>query len=192
MNIELRNISKMYNNRWILNNLNASFEANKITFIMGNSGCGKTTLLNIIMGTIKPDSGKILGLEDKKISSVFQEDRLCEEFNPVQNIRLVCNKTIGDTKIKNDLEYVGLANHLNKQVNKLSGGMKRRVSIVRAIIYEANLIIMDEPFTGLDATTKIKIGNYIKSNINNKTVLIVTHNKQDLSLFKSYNLFYMS
>ena len=150
MNIELVNISKAFDGEQVIENFNATIEENKITCIMGESGIGKTTLINMVIGLEKPDSGKILGIDQRKIGVVFQEDRLCEEFNCIQNLRIVCNEDINDNELTSLLYDLGLGEAIYKKVSLLSGGMKRRLVIGRALIFDADIVIMDEPFRGLD------------------------------------------
>lgn len=187
MNIKVINLNKKFGSNIVLNNFNAEFEEKQINCIMGKSGCGKTTLINILIGFIKYDSGQILGLDKKNFSIVFQEDRLCDRLNAIKNIRLVCNKSITDEKIKRHLYLVGLEN-INIPVFKLSGGMKRRIAIVRSIMYNGDIIIMDEPFKGLDKNTKTNVINYIKNNATEKTLLIITHNIDEVKELNSKNI----
>lgn len=175
MDIELRNISKSYDGQKVIDHFNATIKENKITCIMGESGIGKTTLINMILGLEKLDSGEIIGIEDKKIGVVFQEDRLCEDFNCVQNLRLVCNNDISDNKLTTLLDDLGLSDAANKKVFSLSGGMKRRLAIGRALASDADIYIMDEPFKGLDRDLYIRTIDLVRERVNNKTLIIVTH-----------------
>lgn len=192
INIELKNLCKSFENNKVLNNVNAIFNCNEINCLLGNSGCGKTTLLNILMGIYSADSGCVLGLNDRKISAVFQEDRLCENMNAIKNIRLVCSKNISDEKIINDLIFIGLKESLYKPISKLSGGMKRRVAIVRALIYNSDILIMDEPFKGLDETTKMNVIEYIKNNTHNRTTILVIHDERDIIKLNINNIITIS
>ncbi len=180
MNIYLKNITKQYEDKPVLNQLNLEMADGKITCIMGPSGIGKTTLLHIIMGLVKPDSGKVEGTKDKKITAVFQENRLCEEIGAVKNVKMVCDKKVTEHMIKKEFNEVGLQDYDNKKTLELSGGMKRRVAIVRAVMAESDIIIMDEPFKGLDEKLKEQVINYIKHKTKGKTLIIVTHNKDEV------------
>ena len=91
MDIEIKKMSKKYDDKIVLSDLSLVLKDNNFNYIMGESGSGKTTLLNILMGLEEKDSGEIIGLDGRKISAVFQEDRLCEDFSAVKNIKLVCN-----------------------------------------------------------------------------------------------------
>jgi NitT/TauT family transport system ATP-binding protein len=164
---------------------------------MGKSGCGKTTLLRIIMGLEKPDAGTIkfnyvdmsTGITDKAddepiktiIGAVFQEDRLCEAFDAVKNAWITADrKKYTTADVRQHLLDVGLTeDDIHKPVKELSGGMKRRTAIVRAILANSELLIMDEPFTGIDDKTYESVIEYIKRNTQDKTVLLVTHRRED-------------
>ena len=180
MNIQLKDISKSYNNTVVLNKLDIEIKKHQITCIMGPSGVGKTTLIYIILGLVEADSGSIVGLSGKKFAAVFQENRLCEGINAIKNVQLVCEKTITDFQIKEEFRKVLLSEYDNKPVSELSGGMKRRVAIVRALLSESDIIIMDEPFKGLDEELKIQVINYIKYKTKGKTVIIITHDKEEV------------
>lgn len=152
---------------------------------MGASGVGKTTLIKIIMGLEQADEGKIIGINDKKISAVFQEDSLCENLSVLLNLKLVC-ENISDSEIEKYLELLELKDCLHKRIKELSGGMKRRVAILRALLYDFDLLIMDEPFKGLDKETKSKVMDFVISNLENKSVIIITHDIDDMLYFKKY------
>jgi NitT/TauT family transport system ATP-binding protein len=158
----------------VLDRFSATFMEKGITCIMGPSGCGKTTLLNIMMGLQPPDSGTVKGVPQLK-SAVFQEDRLCESFNAVSNVALVCGKKVDKAGIMAHLESIGIG-EFTKPVSEFSGGMKRRVTIVRAIMARSDIIFLDEPFKGLDDKTKDDTIRYIKDNKGDRTVIMVTHN----------------
>ena len=175
MNINIRNLTKKYGKKEIFKNFSLEIETGKVTALMGKSGFGKTTLIRILMGLEKYDEGKITGLENQKISTVFQEDRLCENLSAITNISIVCEK---ETSIR-ELEKIGLKESQNKPVKTLSGGMKRRVAIIRCIMAKSDIIIFDEPLKGLDEITKKNVIRYLKEKIRGKTVIIVTHDIEE-------------
>lgn len=176
--IKLENICKSFEEKIIFENLNIDIQKGEITILMGASGIGKTTILRMLMGLEFPNCGKITGLDKAKLSAVFQEDRLCENLSVKSNLKLVLNgKT--DIDIKEHLKEVGLESELETKIKNLSGGMKRRVAIVRAVIYGGDVFIMDEPFKGLDFDTKQKCMDYIMNHLAKKTLIISTHDKQE-------------
>jgi len=185
-NITIENLCKSYGNNHVLNSINFQFEAGKISCLMGESGIGKTTLLKILMGLEKMDSGSICGIDDNtKISAVFQEERLCDNLTSLGNILMVCDKTISKGEIKKQLSVVLPENVVLKKVSLLSGGMRQRVAIVRAMIVSSDIVLMDEPFKGLDVDTKKVVRDYILANQRGRTVLIITHNSEDATMLEA-------
>ncbi len=181
MDIVISGLEKRFGERRVLRSFDAVFPAGKLSCIMGRSGCGKTTLLNILLGLMPSDGGEIKNLPEK-ISCIFQEDRLCEDFSAVTNVRIVCGKNVNEKEIEAQLENVGLGDSLYRPVRELSGGMKRRVAIVRALMAEGDLIIMDEPFKGLDESTKQLVAEYVKKQISGRTAIMVTHDESEVEM----------
>ena len=172
--ISAKNISKAFGDNAVITDFSHDFEKGGITCITGPSGCGKTTLLRMLSGIIKPDGGEIKR-DHMAMSFVFQEDRLCESFTALSNIRLVTGKNVPEEIIREHLLEVLLGDFADAKVRDFSGGMKRRVAIVRALCHPARLLFMDEPFKGLDAKMKIKVMDYVKNHTKDKTVIFVTH-----------------
>lgn len=173
MDIIVKNLCKSFGDKQVLNNVNAIITCGKVTALMGQSGVGKTTLLNIMMGFVAADSGVVENVPQKK-SAVFQENRLCESFSVISNIKMV-NGSLDNKVIMEHLEAVGLGAEADHKVSTLSGGMKRRVALVRAILAEKDVLFLDEPFKGLDEETLEKVQNYLLKNIKGLTVVMVTH-----------------
>lgn len=185
LNIRLTNVSLGFQSKLLFHHLNLEIKEHKITCIMGPSGIGKTTLVHMILGLLKPSEGKIEGLEGKKIAAVFQEDRLCQGADAITNVQIVQKKKSSAKDIKAEFEKVGLTDYENKPVDLLSGGMKRRVAIVRALNTDSDIIIMDEPLKGLDEVLKLQVISYINDKLKDKTGIIVTHDKNDVSYFNA-------
>ncbi|MCI6693869.1 MULTISPECIES: ATP-binding cassette domain-containing protein [unclassified Clostridium] len=185
MDIVIENLKKRYNDKVVLNNFNYTFKDKTISFIMGASGVGKTTLIKILMGLVQADDGKVIGINNKKISVVFQEDSLCENLSVLLNIKLVC-ENISNLEIEKSLELLDLKDCMHKRVRELSGGMKRRIAIIRALLYDFDLLIMDEPFKGLDKETKIKVMDFVISKLENKSAIIITHDMDEIMYFKKF------
>lgn len=185
MDIQLSKVSKSFEGKQVLQELDITFPEGRISCLMGASGIGKTTIINLLMGLIKPDAGTISGVKDKRIVAVFQEDRLIEHWSVLKNIRLVCNKKISNQIIEEELARVGLENIMGQTVKSLSGGMRRRVALIRAILADGDLIILDEPLKGLDELLKVRVMEYFKEKTKGKTVIWVTHDREEVDLLKA-------
>jgi len=179
------NICKSYGDLKVLDNISIDFPENKTTCIMGPSGCGKSTLLNIIAGILDMDSGEVEGFNDETISFVFQEDRLIEWKSVADNLRLVLkgkmDKRDIETIIDRYLESVNLKEYKNYYPRDLSGGMKQRISILRAFIYPSKVLIMDEPFKSLDINNKHIVMEFLKNlkDREKRTCILVTHDVEE-------------
>lgn len=180
MNVNAKNITKSFGNEKILDNFSYSFKEFATTAVIGQSGCGKTTLLSVLMGLLPPDSGEVTC--PKPISAVFQEDRLCENLTVSANIRLVTGKRYSDAEIIGKLAEIGLEGCKNKRAGELSGGMKRRVALLRALLAEYEVLFMDEPFKGLDSETKNAVMAFCRKEMRGKTVIFVTHDMRECEL----------
>ena len=180
--MELINISKSYNGERVLENVSLSVGRGDTLMLYAASGSGKTTLLRIIMGLEKPDSGELHGVP-KRISAVFQEDRLPEEFTAVKCVKMTCGAD--KAEILRHLAEVGLSGLGSKRVKELSGGMKRRVAIVRALMHSSDMLILDEPFNGMDAETKALVIEYIKRHRSGRTLIFVSHSSEDAALLNA-------
>ena len=179
--IEISNLSKHFfigeKRIDVLRELNLSIKKDKITVILGRSGCGKTTLLRLIAGLESVSLGEIKFKEQAKIGFVFQEPRLMPFLNVYENIVFPLKKQeIEPAKIDAFISMIGLGDFKFATVSQLSGGMSSRVSLARVLAYEANLILMDEPFAALDAFTRASMQAEILKIQAGKTILFVTHN----------------
>ncbi|MCI2778421.1 ABC transporter ATP-binding protein [Clostridium perfringens] len=180
MSIKLINIEKNFGNKKIYDKFSLTFEEGKINCILGKSGCGKSTLLNIIANLEEINSGEIIGVPEK-IAYVFQEDRLIEWNSIYTNMELPLlkfyTKDEREEKIKGILREVELGDYINSYPKELSGGMRQRANIARALLYNGELLLMDEPFKSLDKSSKENIIKIFKKNHleKNNTVIMVTH-----------------
>lgn len=173
------NITKRFGNNIVLDNFSHEFSEEKVTAVLGRSGCGKSTLLNVLMGLMEPDGGEVIRSEKQRISAVFQDDRLCENLTASANIRLVTGRRYSRGQIAAELAAVGLSDCADKPVRTLSGGMKRRTALLRALLAEYDVLFLDEPFKGLDEETKRIVMEYARSKTRDKTVVFVTHDKNE-------------
>lgn len=178
MDIVADRLSKRFSDNQVLENFSAIIREKQTTCIMGPSGCGKTTLMFILMGLMAPDAGTVMGVPESR-SAVFQEDRLCEEFSATANVRMVCGKSTGERTIHAHLTELGLGDSLHIPVSKLSGGMRRRVALVRAVLASGTMLFLDEPFKGLDDKLKEFVISYVKRHAPDKTILLITHDEDE-------------
>lgn len=196
--ITLCDAAKYYDGIPVWEHLNLSFEKKRIHIIMGESGAGKTTLLRLLMGLEKPDKGEIKGLEGMRQAAVFQEDRLCENLSVSLNIRLPLGRLSFSAqkdlqkKISRNLEQIGLSKMAGRPVFELSGGMKRRVAILRAVMCDSELLFFDEPLKGLDDENKKRMMKFMLPYLENKTVFWITHDKADLDYFPKASILELS
>ena len=175
--IRFENVTKSFDQK-IIENLSFEIRSGERFLVYGKSGIGKTTLLNLLLGLEKVDSGNIYR-DFSKASVIFQENRLIEEISAFDNLKIVKNNPKLIEEILGNLNIDQIYN----PVYKFSGGMKRRVAIARAIIFDGEILVMDEPFTGIDDDNKNTIINLIKERFASKTIILVSHDKEDLANF---------
>ena len=173
--LKISDVEKHFGDVNVLQNLSMEAAREEIVCIVGPSGCGKSTLLNIVSGLIEPSGGKVIN-NSRNTSYVFQEDRLLPWKDVYQNIHIV-NKKSSRASCMELIEKVGLKGFEGFYPAELSGGMRQRCSIARAFNYEADLLLMDEPFKSLDYNLRIGMIHYLLTLWNNtqKTILFVTH-----------------
>ncbi len=182
MSVEIKNIQKAFGEKKVLDGINYTLEDNGVYCLMGPSGMGKTTLLRILMGLENPDGGTIRGVDENEIAVMFQEDRLFPPLSAIENVAMVYKKKPYAKDIAESLCCILPENCLSQPVSELSGGMKRRVALARAMHFPAKLIILDEPFTGLDRDTKQDVINYILEMRGDRILLVATHGVDDAAL----------
>jgi len=184
MDISIKNISKSFGSRTVIDNFSLDIKEGETVVLMGPSGGGKTTLAHIILGIIKPDKGTVEGLTGKSTAVVFQEDRLCEQLSAVKNIQMIFKKEKPLAEILEHAAQIGLDEEsMKKPVVELSGGQKRRVAILRAMIAGRDFVCLDEPFKGLDRETRLNTMAYVKKQAAGRTVLLITHDEQEARFF---------
>lgn len=180
----LKNVTKEYDGKRVLDGISLEIPERGIFGIFGASGQGKTTLIRIICGLEQPDGGEIIGTQGLKFSVVFQEDRLFPTLTALENVALVSDKATAAEM----LERVGLSESADKYPSELSGGMSRRTAIARALAYSGDAMILDEPFKGLEAELKERVGALIREYAQTKPVIIVTHDEYGKSLAENFTV----
>ena len=189
--IEFKNINKFFNDKKILDNVSLNIHPNEIYGLLGPNGAGKTTLIMILLGRVFSSNGDVffdnrkLNSKNKSVLSQFgvvsQFDNLDPDFTVVENLRVYSSyfkmkKNLIEKRVEDVLEFVLLEERKNERIENLSGGMKRRLSIARALLNEPKVLILDEPTTGLDPQTRQIIWNKLKAlKKNGTTILLTTH-----------------
>ena len=180
---ELRGISKNYNGRAVLSDVSMTVKRGEIWLVTGASGSGKTTLLRCLTGLAKPDSGEVVYPGGRKrLGMVFQEDRLCEGFAAWKNVAMVMPGRASSHReeILRMLAECGIEDGVTRSVGAFSGGMKRRTAWVRALCAAPELLILDEPFTGLDAARKDQLLGLLQLRAKECGIVLVTHNASEI------------
>ena len=179
MNIEIQDAMKAYGSVSVLDGFSLSLPSHGTVCLFGPSGCGKSTLLNCIAGLESLDSGLISGIEQKQISYLFQEDRLLPWSTAEQNISAVLPGENSRERALDWLHLVGLDGVGNQYPCQLSGGMRRRVAIARAMAYGGDIYLLDEPFQRLDVHNRRQIADCIEQTTADKLKILVTHDQQE-------------
>ncbi len=176
--LNVNRLTVSYGANTVVQDLSFSFPEHAVIGLVGQSGIGKTTLLNVLAGLIRPKSGEVKHSYQRP-AYIFQEPRLFPWMTALENVSTVCN----DSK-KASAWLVRLLPGLevaNKYPGELSGGMKQRVSIARALSYEGDIYFLDEPFKGLDSETRQATAQAFFDAVHGKTVIMVTHDEEDLA-----------
>lgn len=183
--LEIKNLSHSYHNlegeTLALSHLSFSMSKGEFISIVGPSGCGKSTLLSLISGLLKPEEGAV-ELHGKLVGYMLQKDHLLEWRTIYKNIvlgleirHLLSSET--KQKVQNYLEQYGLADFANAKPSELSGGMRQRVALIRTLILEPDLLLLDEPFSALDYQTRLNVADDIGQIIRRekRSAILVTH-----------------
>ncbi len=181
MALVVKGIRKFYGKLEVINKISFKVRSGEFICIIGESGCGKTTLLKIIAGLEKPDEGSIEFSGEVRIGFVFQDDRLLPWRTAIENV-LFAAKSFGMEDIKEAreiLKLVGLEGFENFYPRQLSAGMRQRVGIARALVINPSILLLDEPFANLDAQTREKMQEEISKILENRTVIFVTHSIEE-------------
>ena len=202
--VHIGHVSKAYGEQQVLKDWSFTFEPGAHYCLMAPSGGGKTTLLRLINRTVQMNEGTIEGVPSR-IGMVFQEDRLCDAYDTITNVMITMrnpkdrteggitdgqtingiSKTEAVNMVREEALHILPEECLSKPVSELSGGMKRRCAILRAMLSEADMIIMDEPFTGLDEENRRRTAAYILERLHGRTLVVTTHREEDVELLSA-------
>lgn len=203
MKLQIHDLCKQFDGHLVLDHVSMELVSGHIYCLMAPSGTGKTTLFRILMGLEHADSGEIIvqrktkeagqaaaekvadwqeneTLQNLCIGAVFQEDRLCEAFSAVENVLMTADSSMSRAEAERELRELLPQEALNRPVATLSGGQKRRVALCRALCAPSDLLILDEPFTGLDAETRMEGIRYLQKKSAGKLTLLSTHQEDDI------------
>ena len=174
--IKLEDVSLAFEERIILEHCSVVLPERGVLCLFGPSGCGKTTFARVLTGLQCPDSGSVEGIEPAESAMMFQEHRLLPWLTVRQNVAAVLPKH-GDAMAW--LHAVGLGDSAELLPSALSGGMQRRAALARALAYDSKLLVLDEPFQGLDVPAKQALYPHIRAAAEKKPVLLITHDREE-------------
>ena len=177
MPITIKNLSKSFDGKPVLTGFSCELPETGVVALMGRSGIGKSTLINLLLGLQRPDSGEISLPAGTRFSAVFQEDRLLAHLSARDNLLLTTNRTISE--IDAALSALSLNPEEPSPVKTYSGGMQRRVALARGVLFPADVLLMDEPFRGLDAETRKQAIDFVRSEWSNRLIVLVTHDPEE-------------
>ena len=199
MNIEINNLKKKFNENFVLKGVSLTIKKNKSTIILGQSGCGKSVLVKTIYQLFNFDSGSILydkksEVDIDKFSMLFQYGALFDSLKISENIAFtdfINNKTNFERKVISLMNDVGLDKSIyGRYPSEISGGMKKRVGLARALYKNPSVIFLDEPTTGLDPINSDKINELILKVINKRKITAVTITHDIKSAIKTGDYYY--
>lgn len=174
--LELWQVNKRFAEKVILDGFSCRFAPGEVTCLLGPSGCGKTTLLRVAAGLLAPDAGLVRRQKGLRASYVFQEDRLLPWVGALKNLTAV---GMGEEAARKALDQVGLGSEAHTLPEALSGGMRRRLAIARALAFGGDIFFLDEPLRGLDFATAEPVLRAMGAALAGKTGLLITHNLEE-------------
>jgi NitT/TauT family transport system ATP-binding protein len=182
--ITFASVTKAFGPLVVLRDLSLTLAPATVTAVLGANGSGKTTLGRLLLGLDTPTSGTITGLAGLRGAAVFQDNRLAAHLTAVSNVRLVLPRSATRAFVDDSLEAVGLTGpSLAKPVRDLSGGQRRRVAIVRGVLAPSDVLVLDEPFTGLDTDAKALTLAWVRDRLDGRTTLLITHDPAEAAFF---------
>lgn len=191
MKVIMKDITKRIDNNVVLDNVNLTFESGKIYGLIGRNGSGKSMILKTICGFLPPNAGKVYIDEEDiyknksfphSIAALLDKPMYLPDLNAYDNLKMISsvNNSANDEQIKNALDIVNLAND-KKIFKKFSLGMKQKLGIAQVIMEDSDIMILDEPFNGIEEETTQKLRDYLKSQRDNgKLIIVASHIKEDI------------
>ena len=198
MKIELKNVTKKFKNNIVINNVSATFESGNIYGFYGRNGSGQSVLQKIISGLYIPTSGEVLidgvNINEKELYPscmriLIEKPAFFPDISGLENLKLLAdiNKIIDEKKILEVLELVNLKDEKKKKYSKYSLGMKQKLGVAQAIMEDPDIIILDEPFNGIEQATVDKLIDYLlKKKEEGKLIIVSTHIKEDLTKLSNH------
>ena len=194
-NLQIKNLTKVYNKKTVLNNISFKVKNGEFLSILGPSGCGKTTLLKILIGIEEPTSGNIYKDKDditkldpskRCMGMVFQNYALFPNMTVLENVTYALNLKLKNKEQSKEeslkmLKMVNMDEHINKYPHELSGGQQQRVAIARTLSLKPDIILLDEPMSALDADNRLSLRKELKE-IQKKsktTMIYITHDQEE-------------
>lgn len=178
--ISLQNVSKSYGEQKVLQDFSLEIRDGERVALMGRSGAGKTTVINLVLGLIKPDSGRVQIDNISQFAVVFQENRLIDALSARANVRVASKAKISPSDMDEVFSGLMLDDDIaDKPTGELSGGEKRRTAIARALLFDCDAYIFDEPLKGIDALTLESVTEIIKKKTAGKTFVMITHSEEE-------------
>lgn len=183
--IECSNLCLSFEGRVILNKVSFSLPDCGVFALMGSSGIGKSSLLKILSGLLAPDSGSISGLNDLRVGIMFQEDRLLPWHTALKNVMLAMEHP-SQEEARKLLDALEIGESADMYPAVLSGGMKRRAALARAIAFSPDVLLLDEPFSGIDEQIKGRISPFIQKSAS--LIIFSTHNIKEAAMMGAMNI----
>ncbi|MEN0130358.1 MAG: ABC transporter ATP-binding protein [Brevundimonas sp.] len=178
--IAVRGLRVRLGERDVLDGVDLDLPDDGVVAVMGPNGSGKTTLGRVLLGLVRPTVGTVTGVAGLRRAAVFQDDRLCEHLDAVANVRLVLPRDVPAGAVAAELSELGLSPRAQRQpARDLSGGQRRRVAIARALLADADLVVLDEPFTGIDTAARAPVLAWVANACVGRSVLLITHDRDD-------------
>ena len=179
--VRIEGLRKSFGDLDVLHGVTFTLSAGGVYCLMAPSGSGKTTLFKVLLGLDAADAGVVTGIAPGQIAAMFQEERLCEALTPVENVLLVCPRGTRRARVRSLLSRILPKDSLDRPVSQLSGGMRRRVSLARAVAYPSRMLLLDEPFGALDAKVRKELRQGLREihDETGLTTVFVTHDQDE-------------